>query len=98
MRPLILIYFVIFIFFKRILDQHISKPMNKDPTLIGKILHQPHVHTDSSQADDYKCTKSSVRTADVYTYCTRRRPPIGVFGCMVQLYISQDFPASHSCF
>lgn len=38
-------------------DQHIGKPINSDPTSIGKILHQPHVHSYSFQADDCKCTK-----------------------------------------
>lgn len=44
-------------FYYHILNQHIGKPINSDPTTIGKILHQPHVHSYSFQADDCNCTK-----------------------------------------
>lgn len=73
---------------------------NSDPTQIGKILHQPMcTHTFSKQTT-VNVQTSPVRTANVYIYRSRRRPPLGLFGCMVQLlfYISQDLPASHSCF
>lgn len=35
-----------------------------------------------------------------YISCSWRWPPLGICGCMVQLFldISQDLPASHSCF
>lgn len=51
------------------------------------------------QADDCKCTKITC-TYRKCIYFSKRWPPLGIFGCMVQLffYTSQDLPASHSCF
>ena len=44
-------HFFCFVFLiYHLLDQHIGQPINSDPTSIGKILHQPHVHSYSFQA------------------------------------------------
>lgn len=50
---MLLFYF----FFFSLLILYWTNTVNSNPVSIGKILHQPHVHSYSLHADDCNCTK-----------------------------------------
>lgn len=73
-------------------DEHIGKPMTSDPTSIGKILHQPHVHSYSFQADDCKCTKITCTYSKCIYLLLKEMATswsIWLYGAIIILYFSR---------